>query len=55
MKNEAVYDLLDADYQILHDYFGRGENNVMDTLKQFQVQVLSKPPVKSERVIYLRH
>jgi L-ribulokinase len=27
------YDLLFQEYKLLHDYFGRGENNVMKRLK----------------------
>ncbi len=30
----AVYDKLCAEYKILHDYFGRGENNVMKRLRE---------------------
>jgi L-ribulokinase len=29
----AVYDVLYREYVRLHDYFGRGENNVMKTLR----------------------
>ena len=29
-----VYDRLYAEYRILHDYFGRGANDVMKRLKQ---------------------
>ncbi|MEG1427143.1 MAG: FGGY-family carbohydrate kinase, partial [Oscillospiraceae bacterium] len=32
-ENSAIYDELFAEYRILHDYFGRGENNVMKRLK----------------------
>lgn len=32
--HKAVYDKLYAEYKKLHDYFGRGENNVMLTLRQ---------------------
>lgn len=31
-----VYDELYAEYLILHDYFGRGENNVMKRLKKYR-------------------
>ena len=34
--NAAVYDRLFAEYRTLHDYFGRGENNVMKRLKQIK-------------------
>jgi L-ribulokinase len=32
-ENQAVYDKLYAEYVTLHDYFGRGENNVMKRLR----------------------
>ena len=32
-ENAAVYDKLYAEYRTLHDYFGRGENDVMKRLK----------------------
>ncbi|MBU3112510.1 ribulokinase [Clostridium lacusfryxellense] len=32
-KNVEVYNKIFAEYDILHDYFGRGENNVMKRLK----------------------
>ena len=32
-ENQRIYDQLYAEYVRLHDYFGRGENNVMKTLK----------------------
>lgn len=32
-ENAAVYDKLYAEYEKLHDYFGRGENDVMKRLK----------------------
>jgi len=35
-ENTKVYDRLYAEYLRLHDYFGRGENNVMKTLKQIK-------------------
>ena len=39
MPNEdeaKTYDLLYAEYTRLHDYFGRGGNNVMKTLKRIK-------------------
>ncbi|MCL2664355.1 MAG: ribulokinase [Defluviitaleaceae bacterium] len=36
-KNTAVYDLLYAEYKILHDYFGRGANDVMKRLKKIKL------------------
>lgn len=37
--NQKIYDRLFAEYMHLHDYFGRGENNVMKTLKQIRNEV----------------
>lgn len=37
--NVAVYDKLYAEYKKLHDYFGRGENNVMKRLKEIRKSV----------------
>ncbi|HEY5156943.1 MAG TPA: ribulokinase [Anaerolineales bacterium] len=37
--NQKVYEKLFAEYLRLHDYFGRGENNVMKTLKQIKSEV----------------
>lgn len=34
-ENAAIYQRLYAEYEKLHDYFGRGENNVMKNLKEF--------------------
>lgn len=38
-ENKAMYDKLYAEYVILHDYFGRGENDVMKRLKAIKTQV----------------
>jgi L-ribulokinase len=38
--NQKVYDQLFAEYIRLHDYFGRGENNIMKTLKRIKVDAL---------------
>lgn len=35
-EHQKVYDQLYAEYLRLHDYFGRGENNVMKRLKQIK-------------------
>lgn len=35
-ENRAVYDALYAEYNILHDYFGRGANDVMKRLKNIK-------------------
>jgi L-ribulokinase len=37
-KNRIVYEKLFSEYLRLHDYFGRGANNVMKTLKQIKVE-----------------
>ena len=36
-ENKQIYDRLYAEYLRLHDYFGRGENNVMKHLKLIKV------------------
>lgn len=35
-ENTGVYDRLFAEYRILHDYFGRGDNDVMKTLRSIR-------------------
>jgi L-ribulokinase len=39
VENQRIYDKLFTEYTRLHDYFGRGENNVMKTLKKIKVEV----------------
>jgi L-ribulokinase len=39
LENKAVYDKLFAEYVTLHDYFGRGANDVMKRLKQLKAEV----------------
>jgi L-ribulokinase len=39
-ENQPIYDRLYAEYVILHDYFGRGENDVMKRLKQLRAEIL---------------
>jgi L-ribulokinase len=39
-ENKKIYDRLYAEYLRLHDYFGRGENNVMKTLKHIKSEVI---------------
>jgi len=41
-ENQAVYDSLYAEYVCLHDYFGRGENDVMKRLKKIRAEQKSK-------------
>lgn len=40
-ENHAIYDRLYREYVILHDYFGRGENDVMKRLKALRAEVLT--------------
>jgi len=40
-ENVAVYDRLYDEYSILHDYFGRGANDVMKRLKEIKKQAKS--------------
>jgi L-ribulokinase len=42
-ENRKTYDKLFAEYLRLHDYFGRGENNVMKTLKKIKAEVKHAP------------
>ena len=35
-ENKAVYDKLFAEYKKLYSYFGKGDNNVMKTLKHIR-------------------
>jgi L-ribulokinase len=37
--HKAVYDQIYAEYVLLHDYFGRGENDVMKRLKALKARV----------------
>jgi L-ribulokinase len=41
-ENRKVYDALYAEYVRLYDYFGRGDNNVMKTLKQIRDEAIRK-------------
>ena len=41
-EHQAVYDRLYAEYVTLHDYFGRGSNDVMKRLKQLRADVLAQ-------------
>ena len=36
LENAKIYDKLYAEYKILHDYFGKGENDVMKRLKEIK-------------------
>jgi L-ribulokinase len=39
-RTEAVYDRLFTEYVTLHDYFGRGANDVMKRLKALKAEVI---------------
>lgn len=39
-ENVALYNKLFKEYKILHDYFGKGENNVMKRLKKLKNELL---------------
>ncbi len=41
--DHATYDRLYREYVRLHDYFGRGENDVMKTLRRIRDEVTSDP------------
>jgi L-ribulokinase len=41
-ENARLYDSLYAEYEILHDYFGRGANDVMKRLKELKKQASEK-------------
>lgn len=41
-ENAKIYDKLYTEYTTLHDYFGRGKNDVMKRLKEIKVDALSK-------------
>jgi L-ribulokinase len=44
-EHTAVYDVLYREYVRLHDYFGRGENDVMKTLRQLRAQAVAVAPL----------
>lgn len=41
-ENVKVYDRLYAEFKILHDYFGRGANDVMKRLKKIKAEQSAK-------------
>jgi L-ribulokinase len=43
-ENVATYELLYREYVRLHDYFGRGENDVMKTLRRLRAQATAIEP-----------
>lgn len=38
-EHQTVYDQIYAEYKLLHDYFGRGENNVMKRLRNIKTAI----------------
>lgn len=42
-EGAAVYDALYREYSVLHDYFGRGENDVMKRLRELQRAAVCAP------------
>jgi hypothetical protein len=40
LEDEALFDKLDSQYVRQYDCFGRGENNVMKTLKKIEAETL---------------
>ncbi len=45
-EHHDIYNLIFKEYQQLHDYFGRGTNDVMKRLKALKRQVRSNPQVR---------
>jgi L-ribulokinase len=45
-ENAAVYDVLYREYTRLHDYFGRGENDVMKTLRRIRADAMRDVPAQ---------
>jgi L-ribulokinase len=45
---QKVYDQLFAEYVTLHDYFGRGANDVMKRLKTLKAEVRATEPVQPQ-------
>ncbi len=41
-EHQAVYEKLFQEYRTLHDYFGRGENDVMKRLKALKADIVTK-------------
>ena len=46
--NQAVYDVLYREYLRLHDYFGRGENDVMKVLRGLRANAKAAEPIAVE-------
>jgi L-ribulokinase len=43
-ENSAIYDELYAEYVTLHDYFGRGGNDVLHRLRALRDRIIESPP-----------
>jgi L-ribulokinase len=43
-ENSAVYDELYAEYVLLHDYFGRGGNDVLHRLRALRDRIIEANP-----------
>jgi L-ribulokinase len=41
-QNQATYDQLYREYVTLHDYFGRGANDVMKRVKHLREEILTR-------------
>ena len=50
-ENKAVYDLLYAEYKRLYDLFGRGENDVMKTLKRVRREAKGGKDARPDREV----
>ncbi len=50
-ENKAVYDLLYAEYKRLYDLFGRGENDVMKTLKRVRREAKGNKDARPDREV----
>ncbi|RDW20696.1 ribulokinase [Oceanobacillus chungangensis] len=48
--NVAIYEKIYQEYSILHDYFGRGDNNVMKRLKK--IRSINETNIESRGIIY---
>ena len=47
-RSAGVYDRLFVEYELLHDYFGRGANEVMHRLKALKREVVAPAPMSPE-------
>ena len=54
-ENVEVYKKLYAEFELLHDYFGRGENDVMKRLKNIKKEQSQKTLEEEGKVLCLSH